>query len=212
MILLEYIIAQHQEGNESVAIKSRKPARDNPALFIKQENGNVIWEIRGLNLGEVEEIAGQARVTHIDFYIGMEDLIEQRENFPETDGVSLGIPDGIRIPVGTERADGTKIRWVAPVGRILIEDVSAVIPPFKLTKNENSELALHVDNQTSAYPITSEGGNKTKLELHFGIDHDFRVSKNRILKRPNIVLTMSDDEYATVLDYIDNAIQRYNSL
>lgn len=209
MILLEYIIAQHQDNAISVAINSKKVRQQNPAIFFTKNRGRVIWEFRGLHLGDIENIAGDPRVTRIDYYIGMEDLIEQRANFPASTGTPTGNIQGLRIPVGTERRGGKAIRWRGPVGRVEFENVFATIPPFRLSKNEESELIFNVDRETSPYPITSDGGNRTTRELHFGIEHDYTIVTDGRVRTPRIELEMTENQYATILDFIDRAIQFY---
>jgi|JI6StandDraft_1071083.scaffolds.fasta_scaffold02891_2 hypothetical protein len=206
MILLEYIIGQHQDGNVSVAVNSKKSRQENPGFLVRRIGGNVIWEFRGLHLGDIETIVGDERATRIDFYIGMDDLAEQRALFPATTGTSLGLPLGLRNPVGTERPGGKGIRWSGGIGRINIEDISAAFPPFKLSRNTESDLILNVDAETSPYPIVSDGGSRTIRELHFGIEHGYIIRHRANLAIPRIKLTLTEDQYATVLEYIDNAI------
>lgn len=206
MILLEYLIGQHQDGNVSVAINSRKTRQQNPGFIVRRIGGLVVWDFRGLHLGDIETIVGDDRATRIDFYIGMDDLVEQRASFLPTMGVSLGLPLGLRNPVGTERVGGKGIRWSGGIGRISIEDVSAVFPPFKLSKNPANDLILNVDAESSPYPIVSDGGSRTIRELHFGIEHEFAIRQRGNIAIPRFKLTFSEDQYATVLNYIDRAI------
>lgn len=206
MILLEYIIAQHQDGNVSVAINSKKSKQQNPGFLISRNGSNITWEFRGLNLGEIETVAGDGRVTRIDFYIGMDDLHEQRNSFLTTTGISLGLPIGLRKPVGTERLGGKGIRWSGGIGRINIEDVTAAIVPFKMSRNPQSDLILNIDAETSPYPIISDGGSRTIRELHFGIEHNYHIRQRGNLTIPRIKISMTEDQYASILEYIDNAI------
>ena len=212
IILLEYLIAQHQDNNTSVAIRSKKPNNHNPAIIIKKSDGNMIWELRGLHHGEIENVTGVPRVSRIDFYVGMEDLIEQRGNFSASIGTPIGNVQGLRIPVGTERPGGKEIRWKGAVGRVEIEDVSAIIPPFRLTKNDDSELILNVDRERAEYPIMSEDGNQTTLELHFGVEHEYNVVHDGRLTINRISIEMTEDQYATILDFIDKAIDFYQNM
>jgi hypothetical protein len=206
MIELEYIIAQHQDGNTSVAIKSKKVKQQNPAIRITRNGLNIIWELIGLNVGDVENVTGDGRVTRIDFYIGLDDLVEQRNLFIPSTGISLGLASGIRNPVGTERSGGTTIRWQGAIGRLDILNTNAVIPPFKLNPNPLSSIVLNIDRESSPYPITSNGGSRTIRQLHFGVEHDFVCRIDRRTNTPRIKLTFSENQYATILDYIDRAI------
>jgi len=206
MIELEYIIAQHQDGNTSVAIKSKKVRQQNPAIRITRNGLNIIWELIGLNVGDVENIIGDSRVTRIDFYIGLDDLVEQRNLLILSSGISLGLASGIRNPVGSERAGGTTIRWQGAIGRLDILNSTAVIPPFKLNPNPLSSIVLNIDRESSPYPITSNGGSRTIRQLHFGVEHDFVCRIDRRINTPRIKLTFSENQYATILDYIDRAI------
>jgi len=209
MIALEYIIAQHQEGDNSVAIKSRKVRQENPALVIRRSDGNVQWQLRGLAIGEEEAVEGVPRVTHIDFYIGMDDLAEQRDQFPESLGQVIENLDGVRFPVGTERPGGTQIRWRGALGRLDALNIAATIPPFRFQHNPDSRLILNIDRESSPYPITSDGGIQTTRELHFGIEHEFGVSVDRRLNTPRIELVLTEDQYSTALSWIDDALQRH---
>lgn len=206
MIELEYIIAQHQDGNTSVAIKSKKVRQQNPAIRISRNGLNIIWELLGLNVGDVENVVGDGRVTRIDFYIGLDDLFEQRNLFIPSTGASFGLAEGIRNPVGSERTGGTTIRWQGAIGRLELVNVSAVIPPFKLRYNPLSTIFLNIDRESSPYPITSNNGSRTIRQLHFGVEHDFTCRIDRRTNTPRITLTFTEDQYATVLDFIDRAI------
>lgn len=167
---------------------------------------NIIWELIGLNVGDVENVTGDGRVTRIDFYIGLDDLVEQRNLFIPSTGISLGLASGIRNPVGTERSGGTTIRWQGAIGRLDILNTNAVIPPFKLNPNPLSSIVLNIDRESSPYPITSNGGSRTIRQLHFGVEHDFVCRIDRRTNTPRIKLTFSENQYATILDYIDRAI------
>lgn len=212
MIRLEYIIAQHQDGNVSVAINSKKSRQENPAINIIRTPTNIVWELQGLHVGEIETIAGDPRATRIDFYISMEDLKEQRINFLVSTGVSLGNQQGLRNPVGTERRGGTQIRWAGAVGRLEINDVDARMPPFKFSKNPNEPLVLNIDREISPYPIISSGGGRTTRELHFGVEHTYTVRRNNNITIPRINLIMTEDQYATILDFIDRSITFYDNM
>lgn len=206
MILLEYIIAQHQDGNVSVAVNSKKVRQQNPGFNISR-NGNIItWELRGLNLGTIETITGEGRTTRVDFYIGMDDLVEQRNLFLRSTGVSFGLTSGLRNPVGKERRGGKTVRWSGAIGRLNIENIEAALPPFKLTKNDLTELIFNIDAETSPYPIISDGGSSTIRELHFGIEHDYDIRQRRNITIPRIKIEMTENQYATILEFIDNAI------
>lgn len=212
MIALEYIIAQYQDENVSVAIHSTKPRQQNPALVITRSGTDFIWRLTGLQIGEIENIEGEQRANRLDFYIGLEDLIEQRNLFPATRAASLGLAQGLRIPVGSERRGGKQIRWNGAVGRVPIEDVRMIIPPYSLLSNDQSDLILNVDKETSPYPITSDGGNQTMKELHIGIEHTYTVRERGNLRIPRIDFQMTARQYATVLEAIDRAITQYQAL
>lgn len=206
MIILEYIIAQHQDTNVSVAIKSKKVKQQNPAINISRNGSKVVWDLVGLNIGVIETVVGAPRVTRIDFYIGLDDLVEQRNLFLITTGNSQGLQDGLRNPVGSERAGGKSIRWKGPLCRLNIEDANAVIPPYVLTSNSTASITLNLDKETSPYPINSDGGSKTIRQLHFGIEHNFNSKLDNRVTTPRIRLTFSEDQYSTILDYIDRAV------
>jgi len=208
-IVLEYIIAQYQSENVSVAIHSTKGRQQNLALVITRSGAEFIWRLTGLHIGEVENIKGEQRANRLDFYIGMDDLIEQRNLFPSTRASSLGLSEGLRIPIGTERAGGKQIRWKGAVSRVQIKNVRMVIPPFSLSFNSESELMLNVDKELSPYPITSDGGSKTVRELHIGIEHIYTIHERRIPRIPRIDFKMTARQYATILEAIDRAIAQH---
>ncbi len=209
IILLEYIVAQYQHRNVSVAINSRKVRQHNPAIVIARASGLFVWQLRGLHLGDVETVSGQARANRIDFYIGMDDLDEQRQLFPRTQAHSLGLPDGLRIPVGRERPGGKRIRWRGPVSRIHISEASMVIPTYKFSHNPQADCILNLDRETSPYPIMSDNDSRTTRELHFGLEHDFNVRQSATLRIPRIEFKMTSRQYATVLEALDNSIARH---
>jgi len=210
MILLEYIIAQIQIEAISVAVNSRKLKSQNPALRIHLTPSLVEWQLIGLNIGGVERIDGESRVNRIDFYIGMDDLVEQRQNFPKSRGVSLGSPDGLRNPLGTERSGGKSLKWKKSFGRISVNQLTAVIPPFKVSNPSEGNLVFNIDGENSPYPINSENGNKTIRELHFGVEGDFKVVQDNRVSTPRIKIMFTHDEYASILEFIDNAIFQHN--
>ena len=175
-------------------------------LKSEKEGAIVLWNLFGLQMGDVETIPGDPRVTRIDFYIGMDDLFEQRNTFFTTTGTSYGNVNGLRIPVGHERSGGTQIRWSGAIGRLEISDVQATRPPYKLNRNVSNPVILNIDRETSPYPITSNNGGRTIRELHFGIEHNYIVNRNRIVKIPRISFKMTENDYATILSFIDWAI------
>jgi hypothetical protein len=209
MIALEYIIGQYQHRGSSIAFKSRKPSQENPAIVISVQGNEYVWQLRGLRTAKKELVSGKPRATHLDFYIGMDDLNEQRNQFPTTRARSMGIVDGLRIPVGTERTGGTKIRWRGPLGRVKILCVEMTIPPFRLRFNDKKEVVLNIDKETSRYPIVSESGSHTTHELHFGIEHDYIIQKMGTVKLPRAEFRMTAKQYATVLEAMDKSLSSH---
>lgn len=209
MITLEYIIAQHQSQNVSVAIYSRKVAQQNPAFIVRRIGVDFIWRLTGLQIGDIETIEGEERANRLDFYIGMDDLSEQRGSLPSTRAVPLDLHNGIRIPVGTERKGGKQIRWIGPLSRIQIMDIKIIIPPYSLAYNDLSDIVLNIDKETSPYPIRSDGGAQTIRELHFGIEHNYLVRERGNLRIPRIEFRMTARQYATVIQAIDRAITQH---
>ena len=207
MILIEYLIAQFQEDSSSYAIKSRRPANNNPAVLIHSKNKTFIWDFTGLQIGMQESVTGQPRQNHFDFYIGLDDLIAQRHLFPGTKASSIGLTNiGLRIPVGSVRPGGKDIAWRGALARLAIKDLTISMPPLKIKNINDEDLILNIDKEFSKYPIDNGNGQTTR-ELHFGFENPFSVRFNRAIKIPRIVATMTSQQYATVLEAIDTVIQ-----
>lgn len=211
MIYLEYIIAQCQVANNSVAIKSHKNKNQNPSLKISQETNLFLWELTGLNVGTVENIdPTEPRATRLDFYIGMNDLEEQIDMFPYTLAPPSKLQNGLRIPIGTERAGGKKIRWIGPLYRLKIIDIKMSILPFKLLRNHNKDIILNIDREHSMYPIESKLG-RTIRQIHFGIEHEFKIIIDNRIKIPRICFQISNQQYSSILEALKLAIKIHKS-
>ena len=212
MIELERIHIQHQQGNISYAVHSRRNSGENPGLRISRSGNEIIWDLVGLRQAEDQVVTGSPRATHIDFYIGLEDLIDQRIFFITSTGVSLGITtDGLRNPLSSVRPAGKAIRWVAPIGRTPINSVEAILRPFELTSNR-TPIWLNTDGQTSPYAITSPiSRRQTKKELHFGIAQDDLDIVETRSRNPRCQIKMSEDQYCSALEAIDFAITYYTT-
>lgn len=210
MILLEYIVGQCQSGTTSVALLSKRQKRQNPAVSIISSNGLFIWRFDGLNIGNVEDISGDPRANRIDFYIGLEDLVPQIHLIPTTRARSLGLVDGLRIPVGSERRGGKNIRWRGPVSRVPIAEIDLRIPPFKLLADSNNPIVLNIDRETSPYPIDN-GNGQTTLELHFGIEHPFIIKSDSRINIPRFQFSVTNNQHATILEAINNSSTIYTT-
>lgn len=206
MIAIEYVNAQIQEGTTSHAIKSRRPGNHNPAIDINLVHGNFIWELTGLRLGIVQQIPGRPRRNHVDFYIGLDDLVAQRHLFPPTTArVIGGSTRDVRDPTDFVREGGKEIAWKRPISRVPIEDLIMSMPPLRVTTDPDEELILNVDLEYSRYTINN-GNGETTHEIHFGFQNPFIVRQNRVIKIPRIVAVMTPEQYATALEAIDIAI------
>lgn len=210
MILLEYIIGQCQTDSTSVALVSKRQKRQNPAMSIIQSGSSFIWTFDGLNIGEIESVSGEARANRIDFYIGMEDLVFQINNFPRTRARSLGLVDGLRNPTGTERTGGKRLRWDKSISRIEVCQIDLRIPTFKMLSNGDLPIILNIDRETSPYPIDN-GNGRTTLELHFGIEHPFVVKSDARINIPRFQFTTTGSQYATILEAINETVDIYNN-
>lgn len=211
MISLEYIIGQCQEGTTSVALTSQRQRRQNPTVTIIRSGNHFVWEFDGLNVGIVENVPGESRANRIDFYISMEDLKGQLNSFPSSKAKSLGLVDGLRIPVGAERAGGKRIRWHGAISRVNIMNVELKIPPFRMQVNSDFPIILNIDRESSPYPIKSIHGSTTR-ELHFGIEHPFILKQDSRLSIPRFSFTLDNNQYATVLEAIHKSILIYDAI
>lgn len=211
MIILERVTALAQVGNQSYAIKSTRQGNHNPALNITQNRDTYRWVFTGLQAGIIQEVdADNPRQNHVDAYIGMDDLAAYIDEFPNTDVEPAGAHDGLRIPTGKERAGGTRIRWRGAVVRSLISSIDLVIPPIKLIQNQNDDVIFNLDRETSRYPIDN-GNGRTTLEIHFGINHDFILKKDKRLNVSRIVFEMEAAQYSTILNALINEVDFYTT-
>jgi hypothetical protein len=209
MILLERISALGQENNQSHAIISSRQRNQNPALIVTQEGGNLKWTFTGLQMGEIQEVdPNNPRRNHVDAYIGMDDLAIYMDQFPSTNAEPAGTYNGLRIPVGSERAGGTKIRWKGALVRSLISEFEVVIPPIKLLRKRDDDVILNLDRETSRYPIDN-GNGKTTLESHFGINHDFQIKRDNRVKVGRIDFLMEPEHYSTILHALEDTVEYY---
>jgi len=207
MILLEYLNAQVQVGNTSYAIISTRPRNNNPMVKVASVDGNYVWTFTGLQSGILEPVVGAPRQNHFDFYIGLDDLVVDRALFPTTRARSLGLaPDGLRNPVGSERTGGKQISWTGPLARVTFQDIKISMPPFKITADTSANRIMNIDREFSQYPIEN-GNGRTTRELHFGFENPFVVRRNNSVKVLRIMVIMNPNEYATVLEAIDSAIE-----
>ncbi len=212
MILLEKISALGQFENRSCAIKSSRSRNENPGLTVSVIDDFVRWIFHGLHIGDEEEIdQDNPRINHVDAYIGMDDLSAQIESFPEVEAEPQGNIEGLSIPIGRERTGGTKIRWRGPLSRIELTGFDIAIPPLRLLHNENNrQIYMNLDRESSPYPIEN-GNGRTTRELHFGVEHEFVVRVDNRLRVGRIVLEMTHVAYATILNSMRTAIEYHNA-
>ena len=209
MILLERISALGQMDNQSHAIISTRQRNQNPALVVTEEENNYRWTFTGLHMGDVQEVdPNNPRKNHVDAYIGMDDLAFYIDQFPSTNAKPAGKYNGLRIPTGSERVGGTKIKWRGALVRSLISEFKVVIPPIKLIQNEDDDVILNLDRETSRYPIDN-GNGKTTLEIHFGINHDFQLRRDKRVNIGRIEFFMEPEQYATIFHALNDTTEYY---
>lgn len=208
MIHVEYVNIQYQNGTTSFAVKSQRRRGEDPQLNISRVGGMIRWELINLHNYPQEQVAGQPRRTRLDFYIGLNNLIGERTLFPTSAGIA-----NCKLPpwnaAGTERASGKLIRMEDPIGRIQIQNVLVVVPPFLLAKS-HSNAYLNVDVETAWYGIKDQGGRITSAEIHFGIMHDYVVTNTNLM--PQAYFEMTENEYASLLEIIDETIDLFNTV
>lgn len=206
MILIEYLIAQVQIANRSFALKAARPRNNNPMLQISIEDGNYVWHFTGLQNGVEEEIDGEPRQDHFDFYIGLDDIAAQRHLFPRTRARSYGrAVDGLRNPSGRVRRGGKQIAWIGAVARLNFEEIRITMPPLKIEENNDYDKILNIDTERSRYPIEN-GNGRTVREIHFGFENQVIIRRNSRLTIPRISVIMTPRQYATTLEAIDFVI------
>lgn len=211
MILLEYLNAQIQVDNTSYAIISTRPRNNNPMVDIFPDNGNFVWDFTGLQNGIQEPVVGDPRQNHFDFYIGLDDLVADRNQFPPTRARSLGLTaGGLRVPTKV-RAGGKAISWSGPLARLNFEDIKISLPPFKITVDNDMDKIVNIDKEFSQYPIDN-GNGRTTRELHFGFENPFIIRPNKTVKVPRINVVMTPQQYATTLEAIDAAISFHQGI
>ena len=113
MINLEYLICQYQQEDISLAIKSHRNRNQNPAFEITEDNSSFIWKFTGLQMGREDEMEDDIRADHLDFYIGMDNLASDINEFPDTNASPIGLTDGLRIPINSIRPGGKSINPAA---------------------------------------------------------------------------------------------------
>jgi hypothetical protein len=211
MILVEYLIAQIQVGSTSYAVVSSRRGNNNPMVNIESHNGSYVWGFLGLTIGAEEHVIGDPRQDHVDVYFGLDDLMHERQRFPQTGARSLSLTaNGLRIPVRQVRRGGTPIAWLGPLARLNFSDITMFIPPYKVTANSNAEMVLNIDREFAQYTINNGNGQTTR-ELHLGFENAFVKVEDRRVRIPRITLTMNSRQYATVLNAIDAAITLHRS-
>lgn len=211
MILLEYLNAQIQVGNTSYAIISTRPRNNNPMVDVYLDSGNFVWDFTGLQNGIQEPVVGDPRQNHFDFYIGLDDLVADRNQFPPTRARSLGLAaGGLRVPTKV-RAGGKAISWSGPLARLNFEDIKISLPPFKITVDNDKDKIVNIDKEFSQYPIDN-GNGRTTRELHFGFENPFIIRPNKTVKVPRIIVVMTPQQYATTLEAIDAAISIHQGI
>lgn len=206
MIIIERLNAQIQVGNESHAIISSRPRNQNPMFSVTHIRGLYIFDFTGIQIGTVQNIVGQPRQNHFDFYIGMDDLVAHRSAFPSTRATSLGLAaTGLRNPVKKVRAGGKAIAWRGALARLNFNEIRISLPPFKISENSEEELLLNIDKEFSQYPIDN-GNGRTTREIHFGFQNSLLIRQNKSVRIPRIKVELTPQQYATVLEAIDKAI------
>lgn len=212
MILLEYLNAQIQVADTSYAITSSRPRNNNPMVNVYLHNGNIVWDFTGLQEGIQEQVVGDPRQNHFDFYIGLDDLAACRRQFPRTRARSLGLAvDGLRNPVNAVREGGIAIPWRGPLARLNFENINIAMRPFSITADDDSDKTLNIDKEFSHYPIENGNGQTTR-ELHFGFENPFIIARNGRIRIPRISVIMAPRQYATALEAIDLAIAFHNGI
>ncbi len=69
---------------------------------------------------------------------------------------------------------------------------------------------FNIDAEYTHYKIQSGTGKHTNREIHFGIQHNsVSANENDILLR--VRLTMNENQYAAIIEFIDQAIKWYEN-
>lgn len=165
------IQTQDQTGKLSLARKSHRRDGGNPTLTVDPNPGGTShWVIEGLGDGEPEVVPGQARTSHLDFYMLLDDFHAARSAFPAAGTApNSALESNAPNPHGTERVGGKSIKMdmpmhaYAPVGPVRIEFAG---PPH--FDGSVADSTLYVDFETAP----SIGADPRIPEIHFGVALD----------------------------------------
>lgn len=104
MIELEYIVALLHHDGQSVAVKSKKIHRQNPAVEIQRAGQDFKLQLSGLVPGTVEPSDNlDPAKPRLDIYISKADLIRQRSDMPSPNRQPTNKSLPLTNPSGTER-------------------------------------------------------------------------------------------------------------
>jgi len=202
---LEYTLCLIQRDVFSFAAKSHREEEGDPTLRIDVTPSSVIWELRDLDHGVPQAIAGISRVDRIDFYFRREVLQDVLPGFPPA-GASPN--SALRLPptssAGTERREGKRVRIVAPICRFYPLDSATLIvdrePRFEAC---GTAAYLHLDIETGPARIY---GSEI-FEVHFGVQADFAAAPLEGAGPSRAILTMTHELYASIVAELPYAVR-----
>nr|WP_294789777.1 hypothetical protein [uncultured Mucilaginibacter sp.] len=209
MILLEYITAVYQHGNNAYQIGGHVSKNQNPALVLTQENNIIKFNFIGIGAGSIQNLAGlQPRRGHLGIYLSLDNLTEQINNFlpkPTAFAYPAVPPTNFSDPTGLERIGGAQVHMESPQyvigGRNLRINFSKSEASPGLRINQDS-FAIHLDIERTPgrVPIISiSKWFRTILQLHIGITLE-RGRLNNTVAIPRISFEMSIDEYSQFIE------------
>ena len=197
---VEYTLCQIQLGQTSLARRTHRREGCDPCLSIQISPQEVRWELTNLVEGPPATVRGTSRRDRLDFYFLLDNLRTQRGQFPPPTAPPNA---ALRLPTtnsqGTERPGGRRVRMVAPFQKYQVQSAEVFVGQNPTYRAEGDAPFLNLDMETTP-PGTLYG--QEQIEVHFGIQADFRIEQLATGTYNYAVVTMPPETYATIYEDI----------